>query len=79
MYSSICASSATSLLVLFKGHTCASSRHVLHYIRLGFVQDFFFFLEKMDILGKKKFFVGEIRRPVVVHSEQDVVHPFSVI
>jgi len=77
MYSSICPSSATSSLVLFKGHTCATSRHVLHY-KDWVLFRIFFFGGKMDILGKKNF-VGKIRRPVVVHSEQDVVHPFSVI
>jgi len=65
MYSSICPSSATSSLVLFKGHTCATSRHVLHYKDWVLFRISFF--GKMDILGKKNF-VGKIRGAIVVHS-----------
>ena len=48
MYSSICLCSASSSLVLLKGHTCATYRHVLHYkdwilFRISFLEKWIFY------------------------------------
>jgi len=77
MYSSICLCSASSLLVLLKGHTCIMYKPVLHY------KDWILFwisaLKKTDIAEN---FVGKVRGSVAHMKnilKQDAVQPFSAI